>query len=260
MEGKLTCPHPWQGKRAAFIGDSITEGVGSERNYTEYLADMLGLRAFNYGVNGAQTNLMVSLAQRVIREHGGELDAVFVFGGTNDFNSGLRLGDFFAYSEEIVNHNGIETPRRRRLPVFDENTFCGRLNLLLSTLKHGLPMAQTVLLTPIHRGFARFGPANVQPDESYANARGLFLEDYVNAERRAADLWSVPVIDLYRVSGLMPQLAEYGPYFHDAQTDRLHPNALGHLRMAHAVAAALRAVSPTGNAWKNMEREEENRG
>ena len=71
----------WRGKRVAFIGDSITEGVGSERAYHEYLAEWLGLEALNYGVNGAQTDEMLGFARRLRGEHP-NVDAVFALGGT----------------------------------------------------------------------------------------------------------------------------------------------------------------------------------
>ena len=235
----------WRGKRAAFVGDSITEGVGSERAYHQYLAEWLGLTALNYGVNGAQTCHMRHFVQRLKRENP-DVDAVFVFGGTNDFNNSLPMGEFFTARYAAVNHNGQTVTRLKREPVMDESSFCGRLNLLLGEIKRGFPGAQTVLMTPIHRGYAIFGEDNVQPDESWANGQGLFIGDYAEAVRRAADIWSVPVIDLYRCSGLMPALGEYAPYFHHPDTDNLHPNALGHERIARTIVAALNAIAPIG--------------
>ncbi len=231
----------WRGRRVAFIGDSITEGVGSDKAYHQYLAEWLGIEALNYGVNGAQTDYMLGLAQRLARERP-DVDAVFVFGGTNDFNCGLPLGEFFTSRFEAVNHNGATVPRLHRGFVMDSSCFCGRLNRLLSEIKRGFPRAQTVLMTPIHRGFAVFSEQNVQPDELWANAQGLFIGDYAEAVRRAADLWSVPLIDLFRDSGLLPAFGEFAGFFHDAETDCLHPNARGHERLARVIAAALNAI------------------
>ena len=231
----------WRGKRVAFIGDSITEGVGSEKAYHEYLAEWLGMEALNYGVNGAQTDAMRGFAQRLRREHQ-DVNAIFVLGGTNDFNHGLPMGEFFATRYDTVNHNGETVVRAKREWVMDEKTFCGRLNLLMSEIKRGFPQAQVVLMTPLHRGYAIFGEQNVQPQELWSNAQNLFIDDYVGAVRRAADLWSVPLIDLFRDSGLLPAFGEYARFFHDAETDCLHPNARGHERMARVIAAALNAI------------------
>ena len=231
----------WRGKIAAFIGDSITEGVGSEKSYHQYLAEWLGIEALNYGMNGAQTDKMEGFARRLHAEHP-DVDAVFVLGGTNDFNHGLPMGEFYTTHYGKVNHNGAEVVRLRRELVLDEECFCGRLNRLMGTIKRDFPQAQVVLMTPIHRGFATFGPNNVQPDDSWANAQGLFIDDYVRAVRRAAEIWSVPLIDLFRDSGLLPAMGEYSHYFHDEKTDNLHPNATGHARMARVIAAALSVI------------------
>ena len=231
----------WRGKRVAFIGDSITDSIGSDKAYHEFLAEWLGIEALNYGVNGAQTSDMRQFAQRLKRE-APDVDAVFVFGGTNDFNHGVPLGELYETRHDIVNHNGAEVARLRREYALDEGTFRGRLNLLLRELKIGFPMAQIVALTPVHRGFATFGEENVQPDELWSNALGLFIGDYVQAIRQAADIWSVPLIDLYRDSGLLPVLEPYSAYFHDPDTDKLHPNARGHERVARTILAALNAI------------------
>ena len=98
-------------------------------------------------------------------------------------------------------------------------------------------------MTPIHRGYATFGENNVQPDELWANAQGLFIEDYVDAVRRAAGIWSLPLIDLYRDCGLLPALGEYAEFFHDSATDMLHPNARGHARIARTIMAALSSIT-----------------
>ncbi len=237
----MTGVEAWRGKRVAFIGDSITEGVGSDKAYHEYLAEWLGIETFNYGVNGAQTDHMLELARRLAREHP-DVDAVFLFGGTNDFNHGLPLGEFFTARYGTVNHNGQDAARLHRELVLDDRSFCGRLNRLLGELKRSFPRAQIVVMTPIHRGYARFSEDNVQPDESWANAQGLFIGDYAEAVRRAAQVWSTPLIDLYRDCGLLPALGEYAAFFHDAQSDNLHPNARGHERIARVIAAALNAI------------------
>ena len=237
----MTGIEAWRGRRVAFIGDSITEGVGSDKAYHQYLSEWLGIEALKYGVNGAQTDFMLDLARRLEKEHP-EVDAVFVFGGTNDFNHGLPMGEFFTTRYDTVNHNGESAVRLRRELVLDDKSFCGRLNRLLGELKRGFPRAQVVVMTPIHRGFAVFSETNVQPEELWANAQGLFIEDYAEAVRRAARVWSAPLIDLYRDSGLLPALGESAPFFHDAATDNLHPNARGHERIARVIAAALNAI------------------
>ena len=92
------------------------------------------------------------------------------------------------------------------------------------------------MITPLHRAYAYFGLDNVQQSELYANVIGEYFEKYIEAERRAADIWSVELIDAYRESGLFPLSdANAKLYFHDDKTDRLHPAAKGHFRLAETI-------------------------
>lgn len=95
--------------------------------------------------------------------------------------------------------------------------------------------------TPLHRAQARFGERNIQPEEAFPNKNGVFLDEYVQAVKEAANVWVVPVIDLNSICGLYPMNDAHVRYFHDAQTDRLHPNAEGHRRMALALKYQLLA-------------------
>ena len=100
-------------------------------------------------------------------------------------------------------------------------------------------------MTPIHRGFAAFSANNVQPDENYSNGRGLFVDAYIDALKRAATYWAVPLIDLYSTSGLFPLADAQEQYFHNKETDRLHPNALGDYRLAKTIQYQLLALPST---------------
>ena len=55
------------------------------------------------------------------------------------------------------------------------------------------------------------------------------LAEYVEAERRIAEYYGLPVLDLYRVSGIQPELMEQREQF---MPDGLHPNDAGHARIA----------------------------
>lgn len=225
----------WKGKTVAFIGDSITDGIGTTRTYHDMLANVVGFSALNYGKNGAQVSDMIGFAEGLYHEHP-ETDAIFVFGGTNDYNDGVILGSPFSEVVENVNHDGMVAPTKKRVVNMNCMTFHGRMNTLLHKLRTYFPKAQIILLAPIHRGYATFGSDNVQPCEYYANARGSYIDDYVDAVKRCGAIWSAPVIDLYAESALMPVLDEHTPYFNNAETDRLHPNCLGHARIAQLIA------------------------
>ena len=227
-------------RRIAFLGDSITDKrhVGCTKNYWGFLEDSLGIEPLVYGINGHQMKGVLGQAQRLAEDTKGEVDGIVVFAGTNDFNGSVPLGEWYALSEETVNRNGQPTTLKKRTFVEDD-TFRGRINRVMAYLHANFPRAKIVLATPIHRGFASFGPKNVQPDESYANKLGLFIDDYVSVVKEAGNVWAAPVADLNATSGLYPKADSHVPYFHKADTDRLHPSAEGHRRMAAALAPYL---------------------
>jgi lysophospholipase L1-like esterase len=55
----------------------------------------------------------------------------------------------------------------------------------------------------------------------------------------------VPVIDWNASCGLFPLLQAHGQYFNNATTDLLHPNDLGHQRMARTLLYQLLALPCT---------------
>ncbi len=141
-----------------------------------------------------------------------------------------------------MNADGQEVMRRHRVPVMSDSTFCGSMNLVLAYLKKNFPSQQIVIFTPVHRGFAQFGEHNVQPDESYANGAGEYIEAYVAALREAGELWSVPVVDFFAVSGLYPNEMSQDGNIANPTTDRLHPNDRGHYRLARTAQYQLLAL------------------
>ena len=227
----------WKNKKVAFLGDSITDKVhvGTVKNYWEYLAESCGLIPLVYGINGQRWGSVREQAEKLLAEHGSEVDAIFVFMGTNDYNGSVPPGDWFVLQEEENNYHGVMKKKLRRHFNMDKSTLKGCINDGMSFLKKHFPLQQIILLTPIHRGFACFSETNVQPEESFPNELDLYTETYIGCIREAGNIWAVPVIDLNAVCGLFPMMDEYARYFHLADTDRLHPNAAGHRRMAEAL-------------------------
>lgn len=235
----------WNGKRVAFLGDSITDKVrvGTKKCYWEYLAEMLGIQPFVYAINGNQMSGILAQAERLKREQNDSFDAIIIFAGTNDYNADVPLGEWYSETEAETWVSGPKKERRAfRKSFYGNNTFKGRINILMRYLKTNYPTKQIILLTPIHRGYARFGDNNIQPEESFANRIGLYIDDYVEVIKEAASVWAVPVIDLNSLSGLYPVSDSHAAYFHDGKTDRLHPNENGHRRMAETLKYQLLAL------------------
>lgn len=239
-------PSQWQGKRVAILGDSMTEPSrdGSETVWWQYLTDWMGIVPRVYGISGHQWTGIYGQAEKLLAE-GAEVDAILVFAGTNDFNHSVPMGAFFTETVRETIHNGNPVSRKHRVPVETDSTFCGRINKVMSFLKTHFPEQQIVVMTPVHRGFARFGERNIQPDENFANGQGLYLEDYVGALKRASNYWAFPLIDLHALSGLYPLADSHAPYYRNAETDRLHLNSHGNERLAETVRYQLLALPAT---------------
>ena len=232
--------HPWQGKRVAYFGDSITDprNNGSKKKYWGFLEDWLGITPYVYGVSGRQWNDIPRQADKLKQEHGQDFDAILIFCGTNDYNDGVPIGTWWEEKEAEVMY-GHRQPkqlvkRMQRTPAMDPSTLKGRMNIALDSLKRTFPTKQIVLLTPIHRSNFFANDKNWQCNESYTNQCGEYINAYVDAVKEAADVWAVPVIDWNASCGLFPMLKEHQQYFR-AETDLLHPNDAGHERMARTL-------------------------
>ena len=230
--------HPWKGKRVAYFGDSITDpnNEGSKLKYWHFLQDWLSITPYVYGVSGWQWNSIQRQADKLKAEHGDEVDAILIFIGTNDYNAGVPIGEWFTERPERV-MAGIGEPkhlvdRRHRFPVMCDSTYRGRINKALDYVKRLYPTKQLVLLTPIHRSDFHAGDRNWQPREDFTNKCGEYLDAYIQSVKEAGNIWAVPVIDLAALCGLYPLMDEHAQFFKDANDDRLHPNDEGHRRMA----------------------------
>ena len=229
--------HPWKGKKVAYIGDSITDPrlKNAKTKWWGFLEDWLGLTSYVYAISGRQWNDAINQANKLKAEHGDDVDAILIFLGTNDFNEGIKIGEWFEENdEEVIAARGkrVKQPymRKHRTPVMTNETFKGRINMALDSIKRMYPEKQIVLLTPIHRARFYANDKNWQPTEDYTNWCGEYVDAYINAVKEAGNIWAVPVIDWNASSGLYPMHEKQDYFGHDY--DRLHPNENGMKRMA----------------------------
>ncbi len=202
-------------KKINFLGDSITEGAGvadPKNIYLNVIAEKTGAFVRNYGVSGTRIarKTVPSECLRfdedfVMRAEKMDPDAdiIVVFGGTNDYDHGdAKLGTM---SDRTV------------------YTFYGAMHILLESLINKYPEAQIAVMTPLHKLDEKLpvNKAGVKWD--------IELSGIVEAEKRVAEYYSVPVLDLYAVSGMQPSV---GILREKYMPDGLHPNDAGHKKIA----------------------------
>ena len=213
-----------QGKVVNFLGDSITEGVGvssPDKLYHQLIKRRVGLaEARIYGVSGSRyARQLVVTSERSDRdfcmraeEMDPSADIVIVFGGTNDFGHGTApIGTF-----------------EDREPT----TFYGAAHWLYSFLKRTYPSAVIAICTPTHRRNECCTKGDIKPYHCGT------LKRYVDIIREVAEYYSLPVIDLFAMSGIQPAIDEQRERY---MPDGLHPNDAGHEILAERIANFLLA-------------------
>lgn len=215
-----------QGKKIAFLGDSITQGTGTsaiENVYWKVLEQRTGALCFGYGIGGTRIAPQVNIEPDSIDELYyanrvdtmiPDADVVVVFGGTNDFGHGDAP---FGFVEDT-----------------DERTFCGAFHKLCRKLITRYPKAQLVVMTPLHRCSEDDGPFNEKGVRLVSDLRG-----YVDAIIEIAGFYAIPVLDLYRVSGIQPRVPELKERY---MPDGLHPSDAGNAQIAEKLMGFLKTL------------------
>lgn len=204
LNAKLS-ENKWYNKKAIFLGDSITAGQDPENNYE----NMVGYRytdilkenfefsqVINYGIGGTMIsgnheNSFVNRYSNMTNN----ADLIGIFGGTNDFYNNVAMGS--------IEDN-------------DNTYFKCAFNNLLKGIIDKYPNKTIFVITPMHRN-------DNSPDE-IPNKQGLTLKNYVDAEVEIANLYGIPVLNLYDNFELNPNNENDKKLY---IPDGLHPNKEG---------------------------------
>ena len=212
----------WHGKKVAFIGDSITYGVNVDNNniyykllnskivfgdvYADGVAGSCYSAKSNYGQNNSP---IINRWQNIPTDR----DLVVLFAGTNDWGHNTPLGT-------IADTTDV--------------SFYGALSVIINGILEANPSTRLVFFTPLHRwGFGDY------PYDTDNNGRGFPLKSYVDAIKEIAELYGVPVIDLFSMACLNPRIEAIKTNY---VTDGLHPNDAGHAILADRIAPLLETV------------------
>lgn len=211
------------GKKINFLGDSITEGVGTsapEKRYPDLIAADCGCIVRNYGISGTRIarqyhptvdnpSFDLDFPSRVA-DMDPDADIIVVFGGTNDFGHGdAPIG---------------------KMSDRTKDTFYGGLHELYTSLINKYPSASIVILTPLHR---------LNEDSPIGDNKPApvgTLKEYTEIIREVAQWYSLPVLDLFAMSGMQPRVPVIQEKF---VPDGLHPNDDGNRKLADLLISFL---------------------
>lgn len=218
----------WAGKKAVFIGDSITYGHAADKSYCDFLKDYLELGSVvNLGIGGstiASSSLDVSQDVNAICNRletiPADADVIFLMGGVNDcVNRNQEMGEFWTYGYN-------------QTKILTENivTFKGALVKIGNWLCKNRPNSVVVFLTPTKYNSFMTRKSN-----------GLNEADYAQAVRDICDLYSFNCIDTFATSGLNCSIAENKALYY---SDGLHPNTAGQNLIARAIWQGMNIIPP----------------
>lgn len=102
-QGDVMVSHPWQRKRVAYFGDSITDprNKASKKKYWTFLQEWLGMTPYVYAISGRMWDDIPRQAEQCMKEYGDSIDAIIIFMGTNDYNNGVKIGEWYTEKEDL---------------------------------------------------------------------------------------------------------------------------------------------------------------
>ena len=165
----LSTSHMWlEGKKVHVFGDSLSEPK-TNGIWEQVQALVPSCTIYNHAVGGEQYS---QIATRIAATDLSEADVVFILGGTNNWQGNTALDQFYEYVNSAVSN------------VYTQNPTC-----------------KIVLMTPPYSYSSNF-PSSIVP--YIKNNAQCNLADYGNVIKFVARANNIPVIDLWKYSGIGP--------------------------------------------------------
>ena len=220
--------HPLKGVKWCAYGDSLTDSATlagqttGTKNYVDYVSESLGLNVVNCGSGG--TGFLKNYNNKgtfVDRVSSIPLDTeiLTVFGSFNDY-------EYISENLGTLGDTGTDT-------------IYGAIYNFINDVYARCPDVIMGIITP-----TKWGYLSVWKDVSAAD----LCDSYVEALLKAADKWSIPVLDLYHDSGLRPWNSNFAQlYYKDDDgngiANTVHPLDAAHKRfIAPKVEAFIKRI------------------
>lgn len=221
-----------KGKKIAFLGDSITEGVGvtdiKNNRYDNVMKREYGLsEVYNYGIGGSRLAHQSKPSPKPrhdlcfcgrVYNITKEADIIVVYGGVNDYFHG----------DAPIGKLGDMTPA----------TFYGGVRFLMEFLRTEYADKTVVFMSPARFYYEGLDGNTPSTDPRKING-GRPIFDYINIIKETAALYSIPVLDLYENLGIDPTIEEDRVKYTE---DGLHFNDAGQPFIARCLGEFLKAI------------------
>ena len=247
---KLTQPQvlPKTGKNVICLGDSITENG----DYPVRLATLTGATVTNCGFGGSRLAFSTGdyaylsfhkLADYISTGDYSDLTAACArLAGSPTFDDNIAIAARLAavnwstvdYIVAAYGTNDYGSPDVTLGTTTDTTgaTFKGAINYAVNKICTAYPNIKILFVSPIWR--SRYNSGDGNDSDVYANSRGNYLLDFVDAMKEMAALNKMPCVDMYRTSGINKYTGA------TLLSDGLHPVAgVGYQRIAEKIAAGL---------------------
>ena len=221
-----------KGKKIAFLGDSITEGVGvlcKEHRYENILCKSCELSeifvdaiagsrfAYQHKPNEDARRQLFFCGRAFMLPT--DADIVVVYGGVNDYLNGDA-----PFGEE--GDKGFMT-------------FCGATRFLMNTLRQRFGDKPIVFMTPAHCYYKGVRDSETKSRYPDLADREKPLIAYIDVIKRTAEEFGIYILDLYEDLGVDPNVPEDKEKY---TVEGLHFNDEGHKVIAERLEEFLRSI------------------
>jgi len=221
--------------KCATFGDSITWYDGNAYNwgkeqgrtavgYQSYMRKYLGMNVTNFGYSGyTMPQIIAQLKAKQLKNY----DLITITSGANDERCGTALGEI-----KPIGSN------------FNTNTYIGALQSGIEYAQKNSPDAKILLITPIYGWF--YAP-NGYDRNPRPTTDGVVTDIWANAMKEVAELYGLPVCDLYEKGGF--NINNRLIYMNDPEPNNgnylysLHPSSTGYQRMAAEIMNSILEIS-----------------
>lgn len=200
---------PLKGLKWNALGDSITFGMNATKPYPTVISERTGIIVRNYGISGTAITQKqdgsrpTAMCVRYI-DMANDVDIITVLGGTNDFGAGVEIGTW----NDGTNY-----------------TMYGGVKTLIEGLLTKYPTKRIGFISPLPR--------------SGLNSPTSNLRNYINVIKDCCERFSIPYLNLYEGSGIVPG-------FEASKTatipDGTHPNDAGHKIISYKIENFLLSI------------------